>query len=71
MSKFKDWVMDIEETIKMERKLDIETVESKDNFSIKEPLKKEIKKIYKKKPYLKKNVMVYKPILPFERKDIK
>jgi|TARA_R110002096_G_scaffold49870_2_gene131561 hypothetical protein len=37
---------------------------------VKKPTKAEIKKVYKKKAHLSKNVIVYKPILPFERKDI-
>ena len=32
----------------------------------KEPIKKQIKKVYKKQPRLSKNVVVYKPKLSFE-----
>jgi hypothetical protein len=32
----------------------------------KEPIKREIKKVYKQQPRLKKNVVAYKPKLSFE-----
>ena len=35
-------------------------------YGKKEPIKKQIKKVYKKQPRLKKNVVAYKPKLSFE-----
>jgi len=44
-------------------------MEASEGVSIREPLKKQIKKVYKQQPRLKKNIVAYKPKLSFEKKD--
>ena len=56
--KFTDYVMELTEGL----------IGSPNNvvYGKKEPIKKQIKKVYKKQPRLKKNVVAYKPKLSFE-----
>tara|TARA_Y100000004_G_C8798586_1_gene362383 strand:+ start:443 stop:613 length:171 start_codon:yes stop_codon:yes gene_type:complete len=40
------------------------------DIKLAEPIKKEIKKVYKKQPRLSKSVVVYKPKLTFENDKV-
>ena len=60
--KFTDFVMELTEGL----------IGSPNNvvYGKKEPIKKQIKKVYKKQPRLSKNVVAYKPKLSFENDKV-
>ena len=62
------WLQEVKMSIKFQHFVMVD--EPKWDIKRVEPIKKEIKKVYKKQPRLSKSVVVYKPKLTFENDKV-